>query len=624
MTDIQKHLPKILQTVRSRFQSTPYLSDPAERNIALLAPLKEDLARLLPSSYGIGPGAIFNAAGRTSLPIDLVIYDRSKTNGQMFDSVYPLQFVLVVIHFTEVDAENPAALASALETIQSIKALKKARPISTKPDIEPDLSSRLDRIPKQLLPLGIVFAHSSSIVSSTAEQLCLFLQRQLARYEQALRPDYLFLPACSVYYRNPAFDAHTRIAGESGLFREPDHDKFLSCYVCKERYFRRHFFYDWHCPRCGDLNYSKRLQSADLSGMIALVTGGRVKIGYVTALKLLRAGAAVIVTTRFPHDAARRYSQEADFATWSDRLYIYSLDLRHLPSIERFIQYLTTMYPRLDILINNAAQTVRHPPAFYAHLLPFESLPLAALPSELQSVIISEPATISSETTMSPVLLEMPEVAGNGIDGHTVAPVHTLIESPALSVRLSQVPVLPGDEQHDPHTFPPDRYDRHGQQIDARSHNSWVMKLEDIAIPELLEVQLINAIAPTILISQLKPLMARDRVRSGYIINVSAIEGRFAGVKLTYHPHTNMAKAALNMLTYTSAPDFARERIYMNSVDPGWISLQNPSTRPVSEEVVPLDEEDAAARICDPIFTGLTAGRNEYGKFFKDYVITNW
>jgi NAD(P)-dependent dehydrogenase (short-subunit alcohol dehydrogenase family) len=184
--------------------------------------------------------------------------------------------------------------------------------------------------------------------------------------------------------------------------------------------------------------------------------------------------------------------------------------------------------------------------------------------------------------------------------------------------------VLPGDERHDTAAFPPDRYDRHGQQIDLRPHNSWVAKLEDIAITELLEVQMINAIAPTILLGQLKPQMTRNRTCSGYIINVSAIEGRFASTKLTYHPHTNMAKAALNMLTYSSAPDFARENVYMNSVDPGWVSLQNPADRLVPEAVVPLDEEDAAARICDPIFTGLTTGRNEYGKFFKDYAVTDW
>src|SRR5579884_519736 len=314
MTDIQKHLPRILQTVRTHFQANSYQTDPAQLHPALLTPLKEALQRLLPDSYGIGSGTIFNAAGRVSRPVDLIIYDRSKANGQVFDTVYPLQFVLAVIHFTELDTENPAALVSTLETMRSIKALKdakKVRPVVVKPDAEPDLSTRLERIPKQLLPLGVVFAHVSDATNdmlSTAEHLSLFLQRQLACYEPIVRPDYLFVPSRSVYYRNPAFDAHTRIAGESGMFREPEHDKFLACYVCKERFFRRHFFYDWHCPRCGDLNYSKRLQSADLSGMIALVTGGRVKIGYVTALKLLRAGATVIISTRFPHDAARRYS----------------------------------------------------------------------------------------------------------------------------------------------------------------------------------------------------------------------------------------------------------------------------------------------------------------------------
>src|SRR5581483_3601623 len=189
-------------------------------------------------------------------------------------------------------------------------------------------------------------------------------------------------------------------------------------------------------------NYSKRLQSADLSGMIALVTGGRVKIGYVTALKLLRAGATVIITTRFPHDAARRYSQEADFANWSQRLRVYSLDLRHLPSIEQFIRYLTSTYRRLDILINNAAQTVRRPPAFYAHLLPFESVPQAELPHELQAVLISEPLALSSEKAAS-----LPELSM--FDGRADFPALRRVESPALSVKLAQVPVVSGDEHYD-------------------------------------------------------------------------------------------------------------------------------------------------------------------------------
>ncbi len=618
MTDIQKHLPKILQVVRTHCQSLSSLS--AHRDTTLLAPLQAKLSRLLPASYGIGSGTIFNAVGRVSQPVDLIIYTRRKTGEPPFDAVYPLQFVLVAIHFTDLDPANTAMFSTALATIQSVKALKKSQPIAVKPEAEQDLGSRAERIPKQLLPLGVIVARDTADTPTSTEQLALCLHKQLARYPTEQRPDYIFLPTSQIYYRNPAFDAHTHVMGETGLFREPDHEKFIGCYICKEFFFRRHFFYHSHCPRCGDLSYRKRLQSADLSGMVALVTGGRVKIGYMTGLKLLRAGATVIVTTRFPHDAARRYAQEADFAKWSDRLRIYSLDLRHLPSIERFIQYLFATYPRLDILINNAAQTVRRPPAFYAHLLSFEALPHEELPNGMQALLITESATTAHAIAASAVLPAVPVLDGASEALTTSRPVETL----PLSVALSQVPVLPGDELHDATAFPPDRYDRHGQQVDLRSHNSWVAKLEDIAVPELLEVQLINAIAPTILIGQLKPLMTRHRTRSGYIINVAAIEGRFASTKLTYHPHTNMAKAALNMLTYSSAPDFARENIYMNSVDPGWVSLQNPANRPVPEAVVPLDEEDAAARICDPIFTGLATGRNEYGKFFKDYAVTDW
>jgi NAD(P)-dependent dehydrogenase (short-subunit alcohol dehydrogenase family) len=618
MTDIQKHLPKILQVVRTHCQSLSSLSD--QRDTTLIAPLQAKLMRLLPTSYGIGSGTIFNATGRVSQPVDLIIYTRRKTGGPPFDAVYPLQFVLVAIHFSDLDPANTAMFSTALATIQSVKALKKAQPISVKPEVEQDLGSRAERIPKQLLPLGVIVARATADTPSSTEQLALCLHKQLARYPAEQRPDYIFLPASQVYYRNPAFDAHTRVMGETGLFREPDHEKFIGCYICKEFFFHRHFFYHSHCPRCGDLSYRKRLQSADLSGMIALVTGGRIKIGYMTSLKLLRAGATVIVTTRFPHDAAQRYAQEADFAKWSDRLRIYSLDLRHLPSIERFIQYLFATYPQLDILINNAAQTVRRPPAFYAHLLPVEALPHEELPNKLQALLIAESATTAPAIAASAVLPAVPVLNG----ASEALTTSRRVEALPLSVALSQVPVLPGEEQHDAAAFPPDRYDRHGQQVDLRSHNSWVAKLEDIAVPELLEVQLINAIAPTILIGQLKPLMTRHRTRSGYIINVSAIEGRFASTKLTYHPHTNMAKAALNMLTYSSAPDFARENIYMNSVDPGWVSLQNPANRPVPEAVVPLDEEDAAARICDPIFTGLATGRNEYGKFFKNYAVTDW
>ncbi len=160
-----------------------------------------------------------------------------------------------------------------------------------------------------------------------------------------------------------------------------------SCYVCKALYTKVHSFYDSMCPECGDLNYRKRFQSCSLEGRTAMVTGGRVKIGYQTALKLLRAGARTIVSTRFPHDSAQRFSREEDFSEWKDRLVIYGLDLRHSPSVEMFARYIANTEKRLDILVNNAAQTVRKPPGFYKHLMDIESTPVQDLSKELRPLL---------------------------------------------------------------------------------------------------------------------------------------------------------------------------------------------------------------------------------------------
>ena len=152
---------------------------------------------------------------------------------------------------------------------------------------------------------------------------------------------------------------------------EPQH-----CYVCKAKYSRVHHFYDQLCPDCADFNFIKRTESADLRGRVALLTGGRVKIGYQAGLKLLRAGASLIVTTRFPRDSAARYAAEPDFGEWSDRLEVFGLDLRHTPSVEAFCQQLLESRERLDFIINNACQTVRRPPGFYSHMMAAETAAL--------------------------------------------------------------------------------------------------------------------------------------------------------------------------------------------------------------------------------------------------------
>lgn len=358
------------------------------------------------------------------------------------------------------------------------------------------------------------------------------------------------------------------------------------CYVCKAPYTRVHEFYDQMCAPCAELNWKKRNQTADLRGRVALLTGARVKIGYHAAIKLLRAGAHVIVSTRFPRDAAMRYARESDYEDWRERLEIHGLDLRHTPSVEAFCQHVLSTHSRLDFIINNACQTVRRPAGFYAHLMALEE---------------------SSGKEVVPLFL-----------GH------------ASSAALSQVALLPEDRGRDLRLFPESRLDADLQQIDLRESNSWRMTLADVSSVELLEVQLVNAVAPFVLNARLKPLMQRVATADKHIVNVSAMEGQFYRAhKTDKHPHTNMAKAALNMMTRTSAVDYVKDGIHMNSVDTGWITDEDPieiAARKVEEHGFhpPLDVVDGAARILDPIFHGFLTGEHPWGLFLKDYRSAPW
>ena len=159
------------------------------------------------------------------------------------------------------------------------------------------------------------------------------------------------------------------------------------CYICKRKYSQIDAFYDQMCPECAAFNFAKRAETADLSGRVALLTGGRVKIGYQAGIKLLRAGARLVVTTRFPRDSAQRYAAEADFATWGHRLEIFGLDLRHTPSVEAFCQHLLDTHDRLDFIINNACQTVRRPPDFYRHMMAGEAAAFGSLSTAAASLL---------------------------------------------------------------------------------------------------------------------------------------------------------------------------------------------------------------------------------------------
>ena len=363
---------------------------------------------------------------------------------------------------------------------------------------------------------------------------------------------------------------------------------FHRCYICHRLLTGKSE--DTMCPSCRQKNTQKRnlflAEKKTLNGVIALVTGGRIKIGYETCLSLLRKGATVLATTRFPIDAIQRYSKEKDYLEWSDRLMIYGIDFRDIREVEKMIHLINTRLPHLDILINNAAQTIARPEEYYLYLNALEKREKNFLPQDEQKRLLNRNR---HETVYKDLLKKW---------------------------------------------FPKMHVDENGFLMDFRHKNSWTSRTWDISTKEMLEVQLVNVTVPFLLCSRLTRLMMKSPFQKHFIINVSSMEGRFSKRnKNAFHPHTNMAKAALNMLTRTIAESYHLLGIYVNSVDTGWVTDENPYPIYKKNKETgfhpPLDAIDGAARICDPFlfyFENKDTNQKEpiYGKFLKDFHSINW
>lgn len=354
-----------------------------------------------------------------------------------------------------------------------------------------------------------------------------------------------------------------------------------NCYCCNQSYKFAHSFYTRLCPDCADENYEKRFQKIDLNGRNVILTGGRVKVGFATALKLLRNHANVVLTTRFPALALAQLKREPDYDSWKNNLIVYGLDLRNLKAIHEFIDFYKSKFETLDILINNAAQTIKYTDDYY--------LPIIKTEENLRIDFEGDTNFIANKTPVSKAIKALEYSAGE-----------------ITEIKLS----------------------RFGQPVDHREKTSWNSTLEEISMHELVEVNLINQIAPYFLIKELNPLFKKSLFKERFIINVTSSEGIFSYTnKTVYHPHTNMTKAALNMMTLTSAKGFSIDSIFMTSVDVGWISTGARETLREKQfengYIPPLDSVDGASRILDPVIQGIN-GNPIFGVLLKNYKVSPW
>ena len=409
---------------------------------------------------------------------------------------------------------------------------------------------------------------------------------------------------------------------------------FKNCYICKEKLGLNniHSFYGNLCKKCGDYNYSFRTMKLDFTGRIAIVTGGRVKIGYYIATKLLSYGAKVLITSRFPKDALFKFQKDSEYEKWKNNLIIYPIDFRIFESTIKFIQFINDNFPHVDILINNAAQTIRRTASYYKYLLPTETKNLNK--EDDKKIIKNDFINLQKQLKQGEEEELNPLKSKNEIKNALISLIDNKSkeykEILPLSVIASQIRIM--EEKTQPHVTV---MGSDGQPYDfSKGKNSWNFEFDEIPFQEFTEVQIINTWTPYYLCVKLKPLMMQSPFPDKYIVNVTSVEGIFNHFKKSIHVHTNMAKASLNMFTRTCGNYLKDFGIYMTCVDTGWVSPMNEMNRLLDKDKknsyengfvnVPLDELDGAMRVLHPIIEGIKNKNYLYGILLKDYVKSPW
>ena len=408
---------------------------------------------------------------------------------------------------------------------------------------------------------------------------------------------------------------------------------FKNCYICKEKFGldNIHSFYGNLCKKCGDYNYSFRIMKLDFTGRIAIVTGGRVKIGYYIATKLLSYGAKVLITSRFPKDALFKFQKDPDYEKWKNNLVVYPIDFRIFESTIKFVKFINDNFPHVDILINNAAQTIRRTASYYKYLLSIET---KNLNKEDDKKIIKNDFVNLQNQLKEGENVQNPAKSKNEIKNALISLMDNKSkeyqEILPLSVIASQIRIM--EEKSQPHVTV---MGGDGQPYDfSKGKNSWNFEFDEIPFQEFTEVQIINTWTPYYLCVKLKPLMMQSPFPDKYIVNVTSVEGIFNHYKRSSHVHTNMAKAALNMFTRTCGSYLKDIGIYMTCVDTGWVSPMNEMNSLLDKDKknsyenefvnVPLDELDGAMRVLHPIIEGIKNKNYLFGILLKDYVKSPW